>query len=72
MFASGYAMDHPALRGTVTRLSLERKTGRLFATILAGDVQLTVALSLQQSREHTVFPGQKIFIRYRRTDIKWI
>jgi tungstate transport system ATP-binding protein len=64
--------DHPALRGTVTRLSLERKTGRLFATILAGDVQLTVALSLQQSREHTVFPGQRVLIRYCRTDIKWI
>jgi hypothetical protein len=64
--------DHPVLQGTVSRLSLERRTGQLFATILAGDLPITVAVSLQQSREHTVFPGRKIFIRYRRTDIKWI
>jgi len=64
--------DHPVLQGTVSRLSLERRTGQLFATILAGDLPFTVAVSLQQSREHAVFPGRKIFIRYRRTDIKWV
>jgi tungstate transport system ATP-binding protein len=69
---TGGANDHLVLHGTVSRLSLERKTGQLFATILAGDLPVTVAVPLQQGREHTVFPGQEVSIRYRRADIKWI
>ncbi|MEJ2167377.1 MAG: ABC transporter ATP-binding protein [Desulfobacterales bacterium] len=64
--------DDIVLRGTVSRLSLERKTGQLFATILVGDIPFTVRVSFQQSREHTVFPGQTISIRYRLDRVKWI
>ena len=60
------------LRGTVTRLSLERKTGQLFATILAGDLPFTVGLNLQQGKEHTIFPGKTVFIQYQLDQIKWI
>jgi tungstate transport system ATP-binding protein len=66
------ADDHIVLRGTVSRLSLERKTGQLFATILVGDLPFTVGVSLQQGRERTLFPGQTISIRYRLDQIKWI
>ena len=64
--------ENIVLRGTVSRLSLERKTGQLFATILVGDLPFTVRVSLQQGQAHTVFPGQTIFIRYRLAQIKWI
>lgn len=64
--------DDIVLRGTVSRLSLERKTGQLFATILVGDIPFTVRVSFQQSREHAVFPGQTISIRYRLDRVKWI
>jgi len=60
------------LGGTVSRLSLERKTGKLFATILVGDLPFTVGLTLEQGRADNIFPGQKIFIRYRLDQIKWI
>jgi len=59
------------LSGTVSRLSLERKTGQLFATILVGDLPFTVRLTPQQTREHTIFPGKTLSIRYRLDQIKW-
>jgi tungstate transport system ATP-binding protein len=60
------------LTGTVSRLSLERKTGRLFATILVGDFPFSVGIDFEQVKEHTIFPGKTIFIRYRPDQIKWI
>jgi tungstate transport system ATP-binding protein len=60
------------LQGMVSRLSLERRTGQLFATILVGDLPFTVRLTPQQNREHALFPGQTISIRYRLDQIKWI
>lgn len=71
--------DHPTtagedivLSGTVSRLSLEKKTGRLFATILVGDFPFNVGIAFEQVKEHTIFPGKTIFIRYRLDEIKWI
>ena len=60
------------LSGTVSRLSLERKTGRLFATILVGDFPFSVGIDFEQVEVHTIFPGKTIFIRYRPDQIKWI
>lgn len=64
--------EEVVLNGTVSRLSLERKTGQLFATILVGDLPFTVGLTLEQGRADSIFPGEKIFIRYRLDQIKWI
>ena len=69
---STIADEDIVLQGTVSRLSLERKTGRIFATILVGDLPFTVKLTPQQNEEHTIFPGREIFIRYRLNQIKWI
>ena len=69
---SSPAGEDIALRGIVSRLSLERKTGQLFATILVGDLPFTVRLTPQQNKEHAMFPGQTIAIRYRLDQIKWI
>jgi len=64
--------EDTVLSGTVSRLSLERKTGRLFATILVGDFPFSVGIDFEQVEEHTIFPGKIIFIRYRPDQIKWI
>ena len=69
---STVADEDIVLRGIVSRLSLERKTGQLFATILVGDFPFTVKLTPQQNKEHTVFPGKTIYICYRLDQIKWI
>ena len=66
------AHDDVVLSGTVSRLSLERKTGQLFATVLVGDLPFTVGLTFHQGEEHAVFPGKTVFIRYRLDQIKWI
>ena len=60
------------LSGIVSRLSLERKTGRIFATILVGDLPFTVRLTSQQNKNHTIFPGKTISISYRLDQIRWI
>ena len=70
--------DHKAgegdlvLRGTVSRLSLERNTGRIFATVIVGSLPVTVGLTPQQNRERTIFPGKTAFVHYRPDQIKWI
>lgn len=60
------------LHGTVSRLSLERKTGRIFATVLVGDLPFTMRLTPEQSKAQAIFPGKRLHIRYRLDQIKWI
>ena len=60
------------LLGTVSRLILERKTGQVFATILAGDLPFTARLMPQKDKEHNIFPGKTIYIHYRLDQTKWI
>jgi len=66
------AEEDIVLSGMVSRLSLERKTGQLFATILVGDLPFTVGLTLQQKQAQSIFPGKEIFIHYSLDRIKWI
>jgi tungstate transport system ATP-binding protein len=63
--------DH-VLRGTVSRLSLEKNTGRVVATIIAGNLPFSVGLTMEQKRERSIFPGKEIFIHYSLERIKWI
>jgi tungstate transport system ATP-binding protein len=60
------------LKGILSRLSLERKTGQIFATILVGNLPLTLKLYPHQDRKKTCFPGKKKTIRYRLDQLKWI
>lgn len=64
--------EETILKGTVSRLSLERKTGRLFATILVGDLPFRVRVKAQENLEATLFPGKTVSIRYRPDQVKWI
>ena len=70
--SSAVAGEDMVLQGTVSRLSLERKTGHVFATILAADLPFTVRLTPQQNQKRTLFPGKTIYIRYRLEQIRWI
>lgn len=60
------------LSGTVSRLSLERKTGHIFATILAGGLPFTIRLTPEQHGKDTILPGKTLKIRYRLDQVKWI
>lgn len=60
------------LSGMVSRLSLERKSGQIIATILVGDLPFTVRLTAGESGDHQIFPGQGISFRYRPETVKWV
>ncbi len=60
------------LHGIVSRLSLERKTGQVFATILVGDLPITVRLSRDQNKVHAISPGETVTIQYYLDRINWI
>ncbi len=60
------------LHGIVSRLSLERKTGQVFATILVGDLPITVKLLPNQNRADTISPGETVSIHYYLNRINWI
>jgi tungstate transport system ATP-binding protein len=64
--------DDLVLRGAVSRLSLEKNTGQVVATIVVGNLPFTVGLTPQQIKERTIFPGKAIFIHYDLKSVKWI
>jgi tungstate transport system ATP-binding protein len=64
--------DDIVLRGTVSRLSLEKNTGQVVATVIVGNLPFTVGLTLQQKQAQTIFPGKALFIHYSLDRIKWI
>ena len=70
--ASHESADVKILHGTVTRLSLERKTGQIFATIMTGNLPFTIGLTSQQAHGGKIFPGKTVFIHYRPDRIKWV
>ncbi|MGD8342888.1 MAG: energy-coupling factor ABC transporter ATP-binding protein [Desulfobacterales bacterium] len=69
---SGAGDDDHVLRGIVSRLSLEKNTGQVVATIIAANLPFTVGLTPQQIKERTIFPGKEIFIHYNLKSVKWI
>lgn len=60
------------LSGVVSRLSLEKKTGQVFATILAGDLSFSIKLPRQQHTESSLFPGRTIDVRYCLDQVRWV
>jgi tungstate transport system ATP-binding protein len=63
--------DH-VLRGTVSRLSLEKNTGQVAATIIVGNLPFTVSLTFHQKKARSIFPGKDVFINYSLDRIQWI
>ena len=60
------------LKGIVSRLSLEKKTGQILATIMVADLPFSIGLTPQQTQGRTMFPGKTVFIHYRPDRIKWM
>jgi len=64
--------DDVVLRGKVIRLNLERNTGKLFATVVIGNLNFIVGLTARQAEEQMLYPGKEIFIHYYPKKIRWI
>jgi len=60
------------LHGTVSRLTLEKNTGQIFATIVVGTIPFTVGLTQQQIKEQAMLLGKTVFVHYSLDRIQWI
>ena len=60
------------LKGTVSRLSLEKKTGHVFATVLVGSHPFTMRLPPDQKEHQKIYPGDTISVHYRIDQVTWI
>ena len=61
-----------SLQGTVSQLSLDKNSGKVFATIIVGNQPLTIGLTSQQIQAESIFPGRTISIQYSLNQIKWV
>ncbi|MGD9877955.1 energy-coupling factor ABC transporter ATP-binding protein [Desulfococcus sp.] len=61
-----------ALAGIVSRLSLEKKTGEVVATVLVGDLPFTVRITPGRYDTGAIFPGNTLHIQYRIDQIRWL
>jgi tungstate transport system ATP-binding protein len=58
--------------GTVTRLSLERQSGNLFADVRAGSLMLVVRVDESHLAAMTLHRGWPVTIAYRPDSIRWL
>ncbi len=60
------------LEGIVSRLTLEKMSAEIVATILIGNLPFTVKLSTQKIRQENLYPGQRVTLHYSHNSVKWL
>ena len=60
------------LRGTVSRLSLENKSGQVFATVLVGGHPFTLRMAPDQRERQNIYPGDTIAVHYHVDKVTWL
>ncbi len=60
------------LHGTVSRLSLEKNSGQIVVTVMAGTLSFTIASTPDDIKKRNLFPGKNVFIHYRLDQVRWI
>jgi tungstate transport system ATP-binding protein len=60
------------LTGTVSRLTLEKTTGRVLVTVMAGNLGFTRVLDRGQLQAQSMWPGVRLFVAYRLDRIHWL
>ena len=60
------------LEGIVSRLTLEKMSAEIVATILIGNLPFTVKLSTQKIRQENLYPGQSVTLHYSNNSVKWL
>jgi len=61
-----------SVSGTIRRLNLERRTGSIIATVMAGDLAFNVVLTEDQLRDGRLYPGKSIQAGYRIDHVTWV
>ena len=60
------------LEGIVSRLTLEKMSAEIVATILIGNLPFTVKLSTQKIRQENLYPGRRVTLHYSDNSVKWL
>ena len=60
------------LKGMVSRLSLEKKTGHVFATVLIGGNPFTMRMAPDRIEKQNIYPGDIVVVHYRIDQVKWL
>ena len=60
------------LEGIVSRLTLEKASTEIVATILIGNLPFTLKLSRQKIQQENLYPGQKVTLHYSPHSVTWL
>jgi tungstate transport system ATP-binding protein len=60
------------LSGLITRLALEKASGSIVASVLVANLPFTATLTEAQVREHGLYPGRNVALRYHLDSVTWV
>lgn len=60
------------LRATVSRLILEKSTGRIVVTALAGGLVLNTKVAPDAARSRDLFPGRSVVVAFSPAAVRWM
>lgn len=63
--------DASILEGIVSRLTLEKASSEIVATILIGNLPFTLKLPRDKVQQENLYPGQKVTLAYNPYSVKW-
>jgi tungstate transport system ATP-binding protein len=64
--------DASILEGIVSRLTLEKASTEIVATILIGNLPFTLKLPREKVQQENLYPGQKVTLHYSPHSVKWL
>jgi tungstate transport system ATP-binding protein len=66
------AAGQVTLSGLITRLALEKASGSIVVSVLVANLPFTATLTEHQVRDHALYPGRMVAIRYNLDSVKWV
>jgi tungstate transport system ATP-binding protein len=66
------AAGQVTLSGLITRLALEKASGSIVVSVLVANLPFTATLTEHQVRDHELYPGRMVTIRYNLNSVKWV
>jgi len=66
------AAGQVTLSGLITRLALEKASGSIVVSVLVANLPFTATLTEHQVRNHELYPGRMVAIRYNLDSVKWV
>ncbi|MBT8764448.1 energy-coupling factor ABC transporter ATP-binding protein [Desulfohalobiaceae bacterium Ax17] len=63
--------ENNVLACTLGRLSLEKSTGDILATLILDELSFTARLSQEQVRQTSLYPGRKVWISFSPHSVRW-